>query len=271
MLPINYWNPPALDCILIAGDELYRGRCNDQYQYLQFSDIRESEVLFGQQHDMNANVSMTGLLQYKYAPSPPFFTLDQAICSMENSQQWTYGILTLADGNDGASVLLCVKQGNYYIFDSHSRDTFGNVVANGTSVLLHMKTHNALMKYIKTIGSQLAATQFEIIVLSPVVSGFHRMLRQPPSSQKSQNKETLQEKNCETKRNTRNSNKKTNIEHTQNLQRSQNEQNKDKTSESRRRSNHNCTNKQNKEKVQNLETSQKEKETSKERAKNIMK
>ena len=264
MLPINYWNPPALDRILIAGDELYRRRCNDQYQYLQFSDIRESEVLFGQQHDMNANASMTGLLQYKYAPSPPFFTLDQAISSMENSQQWTYSILTLADGNDGASVLLCVKQGNYYIFDSHSRDTFGNVVANGTSVLLHMKTHNALMKYIKTIGSQLAATQFEIIVLSPVVSGFHQMLRQPPSSQKSQNKETLQEKNCETKRNTRNSNKKTNIEHTQ---RSQNEQNKDKTFESRRRSNRNCTNEQNKEKIQNLETSQKEKETSKERAK----
>ena len=98
-----------------------------QYQYLQFSDIRESEVLFGQQHDMNANASMTGLLQYKYALSPPFFTLDQAISSMENSQQWTYRILTLADRNDGASVLLCVKQGKYYIFDSHSRDTFGNV------------------------------------------------------------------------------------------------------------------------------------------------
>ena len=95
---------------------------------------------------------------------------------MENVQQWTYGILTLADGSDGASVLLCVKQGNYYIFDSHSRDVFGNVVPNGTSVLLHMKTHNACMKYINTIGCQLAASQFEITVLSPVVSGFHRML-----------------------------------------------------------------------------------------------
>ena len=69
---------------------------------------------------------------------------------MENSQQWTYGILTLADGNEGTSILLCVKQGNYYIFDSHSRDVFGNVVPNGTSVLLHMKTHNACMKiYLK--------------------------------------------------------------------------------------------------------------------------
>ena len=95
---------------------------------------------------------------------------------MENSHQWTYGILTLADGNDGASVLLCVKQGNYYIFDSHSRDVFGNVVPNGTSVLLHIKMHNAFMKYIKTIGCQLATSQFEITVLSPAVSGFHHML-----------------------------------------------------------------------------------------------
>ena len=117
----------------------------------------------------------------------PFFTLDQAISSMENVQQWTYGILTLADGNDGASVLLCVKQGNYYIFDSHSRDSFGRIVPNGTSVLLHMKTHNALMKYIKSIGYQLGASQFEITVLSPAVSGFHHMLQPGQLSQSSQN------------------------------------------------------------------------------------
>ena len=119
----------------------------------------------------------------------PFFTLDQAISSMENVQQWTYGILTLADGNDGASVLLFVKQGNYYIFDSHSRDSFGKIVPNGTSVLLHMKTHNALMKYIKSIGYQLGASQFEITVLSPVVSGFHCMLQPIQLSQSSQNQQ----------------------------------------------------------------------------------
>ena len=226
MLPINYWKSSALDRILIAGDELYRRRCNNQYQYLQFSDIRETEVLFGQQHDMNANASMTGLLQYQCAPSPPFFTLDQAVSSMENLQQWTYGILTLADRNDGASVLLCVKQGNYYIFDSHSRDTFGNVVANGTSVLLHMKIHNALIKYIKTIGSQLAASQFEITVLSPVVSGFYRMLRQQPSSQKSQNEQSKEKngkKSSKTRISTQTSTKQETKE--ENSQKSQNKQN----------------------------------------------
>ena len=73
MLPVNYWSKNVLDRILFVGDELYRRRCNNQYQYLQFSDIRETEVLFGQQHDMNGNAPMTGLLQYESAPSPPFF------------------------------------------------------------------------------------------------------------------------------------------------------------------------------------------------------
>ena len=68
---------------------------------------------------------------------------------MENIQEWTYGVLTLADVNTGSSVLLCVKQGNYYIFDSHSRDKFGKIISNGTSVLLHMRTHNGFIKYIK--------------------------------------------------------------------------------------------------------------------------
>ena len=146
---------------------------------------------------MNANPPMTGLLRYESAPSPPFFTLDQAIYSMEYSHQWTYGILTLTDGNDGTSVLLCVKQGNYYIFDSHSRDVFGNVVPNGTSVLLHIKTHNAFMKYIKSIGCQLGASQFEITVLSPAVSGFQRMLQTPQSSQKSQSQQSKKKKSTE--------------------------------------------------------------------------
>ena len=264
MLPINYWNPPVLDRILIAGDELYRRRCNQQYQYLQFSDIRNTKLLFGQQHDMNSNDPITGLLQYESAPSPPFFTLDQVVSSMENLQQWTYGILTLADGNDGTSVLLCVKQGNYYIFDSHSRDVFGNVVPNGTSVLLHMKTHNACMKYIKTIGYQLGATQFEITVLSPAVSGFHRMLEGRSSSQKSENNGKIENNKSQTRRSTRNSTKK----QTENLQNLQNDQSKEKTSKSKRSSNSNCTKEQNKQKVQNLNTSQNEKETSRERAKN---
>ena len=202
---------------------------------------------------------MTGLLQYQSAPSPPFFTLHQAICSMENSQQWTYRILTLADKNDGASVLLCVKQRNYYIFDSHSRDIFGNVVPNGTSVLLHMKTHNALMKYIKNIGYQLAASQFEITVLSPVVSGFYQMLQPRQNSQTSQNeqiREQIQEKNYESRRKTRNSSKKQNEKETKG---SQNELGDHNISQSTRRSSRISTKKQNKEEIQHsqqLQTSQ---------------
>ena len=96
-------------------------------------------------------------------------------------------------------------------------DIFGNVVPNGTSVLLHMKTRNALMEYIKDIGYQLAASQFEITVLSPVVSGFYRMLQPQENSQTSQNeqiREQIQEKNYESRRKTHNSSKKQNEKET---------------------------------------------------------
>ena len=164
-----------------------------------------------------------------------------------------YGILTLADGNDGASVLLCVKEGNYYIFDSHSRDVFGNVVPNGTSVLLHMRTHNAFMKYIKTLGCQLAASQFEITVLSPSVSGFHRMLRQTPTSQKSQNeqsKQNIENKSSEIKRTSCRSTKQQNKEkkeHSQTTQNTEHMQKIQKKSSETRRITRNSTEEQNKE------------------------
>ena len=103
---------------------------------------------------------------------------------MENIQEWTYGVLTLADVNTGSSVLLCVKQGNYNIFDSHSRDTFGKIISNGTSVLLHMRTHNGFIKYIKSIADELNATQFEITVLSPISSAYHRIIQPRQNSQK---------------------------------------------------------------------------------------
>ena len=165
MLPVHLWDTSSLDRILLAGDDLYRRRCNNQYEYLQFSDIHDSEVIFYDRYVINGNAPMTGLVDYLIAPSPPFFTLEQAISTMENIQEWTYGVLTLADVNTGSSVLLCVKQGNYYIFDSHSRDTFGKIISNGTSVLLHMRTHNGFIKYIKSIADDLNATQFEITVL----------------------------------------------------------------------------------------------------------
>ena len=176
MLPMRLWDSSTLDRILLAGDALYLRRCNSQHDFLQFSDIHASERIFYDDYIINGTSPMTGLLHYDNAPSGPFFTLEEAVSSMENVHQFTYGVLTIADGNSGASVLLCVQQKNYYIFDSHSRDNFGNVIPDGTSVLLHIKSRNGLIKYIRSISNQLCATQFEITVLAPVSHGYHRMM-----------------------------------------------------------------------------------------------
>ena len=204
MLPINLWRSSALDRILIEGNNLYSRRCNSRYDYLQISDIHDIEHLFHEQYVINAGEPMTGLIATTRPPSPPFFSLRQAISTMEVPQRWTYGVLTIAEETSGVSVLLCIRQGNYYIFDSHSRNRCGNSVPNGTSVLLHFTTQSGLIKYIRNISSELFATQFEITVLSPVSLGHHNMMRTEENSQSSQRRQNLRSK-CQNGTNSQNS------------------------------------------------------------------
>ena len=163
----------------MAGDSLYLQKCEGNYRYLQLSDIQKNgpAQIFGDQYILNCSNPMTGLIDASVEVTSPFFSLNEAISTMENIHLWKYGILTVADDLNGASVLICVKQGNYYIFDSHSRDVYGNVVENGTSVLLHLKSKDAFVKYIKNIACQLCASQFEITQLAPITLGMHRMLQ----------------------------------------------------------------------------------------------
>ena len=191
MLPINFWTSSALDHILVEGDNLYSRRCNSRYDYLQFSDIHQTEHLFREQYVINAGEPMTGLVATTRPQTPPFFSLRQAIGTMEVPQRWTYGVLTMAEETAGVSVLLCIRQGNYYIFDSHSRNRCGNSVPNGTSVLLHFTTQSGFIKYIRNIARELFATQFEITVLSPVSLAHHNMMRTEENSQNSQRRQNV--------------------------------------------------------------------------------
>ena len=96
---------------------------------------------------------------------------------MENRHVWKYGILTLASESSGVSVLICVQEGNYYIFDSHSRDNNGNVCENCESVLLHIRSQNDLIKCIRRIRHQTASSQFELTALAPIEMGTYCMLQ----------------------------------------------------------------------------------------------
>ena len=144
---------------------------------------------------LNRSNPMTGLVESNSNPSPPFFTLQQAIKTMENRQAWTYGILTLADEWNGASVLICVKEGNYYIFDK-----YGNVVSNGTSVLLHFQNRNGLIRYIRNVAHQLHASQFELVPLSPMTVATHRMLESTgPTANSYKSSQTQQHSQVDTR------------------------------------------------------------------------
>ena len=167
------------------------------------SDIEESEKLFDDDYLLNCSNPMTGIVQCDTRQNDPFFTLSEAIYRMENRQVWTYGVLTLADETNGASVLICVKEGNYYIFDSHSRDRYGNVVSSGTSVLLHFRSANGVIRYIRNVANQLRASQFELVPLSPITVATDRMLQSASSQRISTNSQTVkvsEDQNLDSKR-----------------------------------------------------------------------
>ena len=194
MLPVYLWTPATLDRILMAGDTLYLQRCDSHYHYLQLSDIEQKgpAQMFEDQYILYCDNPKTGLIDQDIPLRGPFYTLTQALSTMENVQLLKYGILTVADDSNGASVLICVKQGNYFIFDSHSRDRYGNIIESGTSVLLHFKSKDAIVKYIENIAHQLCASQFEITPLAPLSLGVHRMLQTSKTTKPSQ-KSNVQE------------------------------------------------------------------------------
>ena len=68
-------------------------------------------------------------------------SLINAMHSMVNNNQWTYGILCLGQlqSADGLASVLLVHQNDCYIFDPHSRNANGKPTSHGTSVLLHFQ------------------------------------------------------------------------------------------------------------------------------------
>ena len=81
-------------------------------------------------------------------------SLINAIHSMVNNNQWTYGILYLGQLQfaDGSASVLLVHQNDFYIFNPHSRDANGKPTSYGTSVLLHFQNAEECCIYIKQLA-----------------------------------------------------------------------------------------------------------------------
>ncbi len=101
------------------------------------------------------------------------------------SDRWMYAMLFLSDGVAGSSVLLCVHKSQVYIFDSHSQNGKGQVVSNGTSVLLKFSKLLDCFLYIQVQAWNMNSLLFDLTEIhvieqnSMMASYFTEQLLQP--------------------------------------------------------------------------------------------
>ena len=66
----------------------------------------------------------------------------------------------------GSACALLVMKDNYFIFDPHSGDKYGNPVDSGAAVLLNFKTIKHLCSYIRDLGISLKCEYYEITIIN---------------------------------------------------------------------------------------------------------
>ena len=145
----------VLDKILKCGDKLY----NDIHSDNDFLQVQE----IGKQISVNENLyafhikhEYFGRVSNKSSLDTINIILEKATFSalMENKMsQWNYCILCVGNQHGATASLLCLSPTKCYVFDPHSRNSYGLPVANGTSVLMMFPTKQNMISYLRTLYS----------------------------------------------------------------------------------------------------------------------
>ena len=145
----------VLDNILKCGDKLY----NDIHSDNDFLQVQE----IGKQISVNENLyafhikhEYFGQVSNKSSLDTTNMTLEKATFSalMANkTSQWNYYILCVGNQHGATASMLCLSPKNCYVFDPHSRNSYGIPVANGTSVLMMFPTRQKMISYLCTLYS----------------------------------------------------------------------------------------------------------------------
>ena len=138
IIPLYKWSSDVLDKILKCGHKLY----NDIHSDNDFLQVQE----IGKQISVNENLyafhikhEYFGQISNKSSLDTINMTLEKATFSalmVNKTSQWNYCILCVGNQHGATASLLFLSPKNCYIFDPHSRNSYGLPVANGTSVLM---------------------------------------------------------------------------------------------------------------------------------------
>ena len=155
IIPLYRWTSDILDNILKCGDKLYND-IHSGNDFLQVHEICKEIRIHHNLYAFQIRHEYFGRIHNQCALDTVNMTLEKATsCVLQQNQncQWAYCILCVANQNGATASLLCLSGNNCYIFDPHSRNSYGKPTPDGTSVLMMFQNRQKMISYLRNLYS----------------------------------------------------------------------------------------------------------------------
>ena len=153
IIPLHKWTSDILDNILKCGDKLYND-INSGNDFLQVHEIGKEITMYNKLYAFQIRHEYFGQIHNQSALDTINMTLEKATCCALRQNKkcpWIYCILCVGNQNGATASLLCLSVNTCYIFDPHSRNSHGQPVSDGTSVLMMFKNRQNMISYLHNL------------------------------------------------------------------------------------------------------------------------
>ena len=153
IVPLYKWTSDILDNILKRGDKLYNN-INSGNDFLQVHEIGKEITMYNNLYAFQIRHEYFGQIHNQSALDTINMTLEKAtFCALQQNKKypWVYCILCVGNQNGATASLLCLSVNTCYIFDPHSRNSHGQPVSDGTSVLMMFKNRQNMISYLRNL------------------------------------------------------------------------------------------------------------------------
>uniref|UniRef100_A0A8W8M8Q8 Peptidase C76 domain-containing protein n=1 Tax=Magallana gigas TaxID=29159 RepID=A0A8W8M8Q8_MAGGI len=155
------WNVNDMNVVLNTGNELYQLLSNSstmQNDYVLIAEIPRQIECFNKEFDFEFNDSLYGLINSNNCLHDSGFETHTVLEALDSALTESDGAFVTFKAN---TYIIIKNRNSYYVFDPHSRDTFGKVSGCGNSILLEFNTTEELSLHCIKLANSMNATMFE--------------------------------------------------------------------------------------------------------------
>ena len=155
IIPVSRWSSNSLDKILWHGDKLYNNT-KKTTNLLQVNDISPQITAFKNTYNLRIVHEFFGRIRKDQADDQIGSTLENSTFSVvrgKNKNELILCILCVGNEKGASASLLFISNKYCYIFDPHSRNSYGLPIHSGTSILASFKSRKNMILHICLINS----------------------------------------------------------------------------------------------------------------------